>query len=91
MYSYLDTLEVEPSEMIRIHEYLELIKRRSNGEKTVYLTLKAYSLTGSLRLGSLITPATWIRNFVRSHPAYKLDSVVSQDINYDLFVAFDEM
>jgi hypothetical protein len=41
--------------------------------------------------GSLITPATWIRNFVRSHPAYRFDSVVSQEINYDLFVAMDEM
>ncbi|EKM54562.1 uncharacterized protein PHACADRAFT_258498 [Phanerochaete carnosa HHB-10118-sp] len=71
VYSYLDTLEVRPSEMIRIHEYLDLVKRRSNG--------------------SLVTPATWIRNFVRSHPAYKFDSVVSQDINYDLLVAFDEI
>ena len=44
-----------------------------------------------LHPGSLITPATWIRNFVRSHPAYKFDSVVSQEINYDLFVAVDEM
>lgn len=42
-------------------------------------------------LGSLQTPATWIRNFVRSHPDYKHDSVVSQEINYDLMVAVDEM
>lgn len=42
-------------------------------------------------LGSLVTPATWMRNFVHSHPAYKHDSVVSQEINYDLFVAMDEM
>ena len=41
--------------------------------------------------GSLQTPATWIRNFVRSHPAYKFDSVVSQEINYDLMVAIDDM
>lgn len=41
--------------------------------------------------GSLLTPATWIRNFVRSHPAYKFDSVVSQEINYDLMKAVDEM
>ena len=53
--------------------------------------LKAYLLTERRYLGSLITPATWIRNFVRSHPAYKHDSVVSQEINYDLFVAMDEM
>ncbi|KAI0075747.1 glutamate-cysteine ligase catalytic subunit [Panus rudis PR-1116 ss-1] len=41
--------------------------------------------------GSLQTPATWIRNFVRSHPAYKFDSVVSEEINYDLMVAIDEI
>jgi glutamate--cysteine ligase catalytic subunit len=41
--------------------------------------------------GTLQTPATWVRDFVRSHPAYKFDSVVSQEINYDLMVAVDEM
>ncbi|KAG1870359.1 glutamate-cysteine ligase-domain-containing protein [Suillus tomentosus] len=38
-----------------------------------------------------LTPATWIRNFVRSHPSYNRDSVVSQEINYDLMVAVDEI
>jgi len=37
--------------------------------------------------GELITPATWTRNFIRSHPSYKGDSVVSDDIAYDLMVA----
>jgi glutamate--cysteine ligase catalytic subunit len=41
--------------------------------------------------GSLQTAATWMRNFVRSHPAYKFDSVVSQEINYDLMVAVDDI
>jgi glutamate--cysteine ligase catalytic subunit len=41
--------------------------------------------------GSLQTPATWIRNFVRSHPAYKFDSVVSEEINYDLMIVVDEI
>lgn len=31
-------------------------------------------------VGELVTPATWMRNFVRSHPAYKGDSVVTDDI-----------
>ena len=47
--------------------------------------------SAELSIGTLRTPATWIRNFVRSHPAYKHDSVVSQEINYDLMVAVDEM
>eukprot|EP00534_Pseudo-nitzschia_fraudulenta_P007949 CAMPEP_0201144766 /NCGR_PEP_ID=MMETSP0851-20130426/6512_1 /ASSEMBLY_ACC=CAM_ASM_000631 /TAXON_ID=183588 /ORGANISM="Pseudo-nitzschia fraudulenta, Strain WWA7" /LENGTH=927 /DNA_ID=CAMNT_0047419663 /DNA_START=232 /DNA_END=3015 /DNA_ORIENTATION=- len=37
--------------------------------------------------GELITPATWLRNFVRSHPDYKNDSVVSETIAFDLLVA----
>lgn len=41
--------------------------------------------------GELITPATWMRNFVRSHPAYKKDSVVSDEIAYDLMVACKEI
>ena len=38
-----------------------------------------------------MTAATWIRNFVRSHPKYKFDSVVSQEINYDLCRAIDKI
>ncbi|TFK68697.1 glutamate-cysteine ligase catalytic subunit [Pluteus cervinus] len=41
--------------------------------------------------GSLQTPATWIRDFVRSHPEYRFDSVVSREINYDLVKAIDEI
>ncbi|RXK35782.1 glutamate-cysteine ligase catalytic subunit [Tremella mesenterica] len=41
--------------------------------------------------GRLVTPAAWIRNFIISHPAYKKDSIVSQEINYDLAKAVDEM
>ncbi|KAJ6586880.1 glutamate-cysteine ligase catalytic subunit [Mycena vulgaris] len=68
---YLETLDISPDELTKIHNYLDLIRRRSNG--------------------SLLTPATWMRNFVRSHPAYKHDSVVSAEINYDLIVAIDEI
>ena len=41
--------------------------------------------------GEFQTPATWIRNFVRSHPAYKFDSVVNEEINYDLLKEVDKM
>jgi glutamate--cysteine ligase catalytic subunit len=34
--------------------------------------------------GELVTPATWMRNFVRNHANYKGDSVVSDEIAYDL-------
>ena len=42
-------------------------------------------------VGEFQMPATWIRNFVRSHSAYKFDSVVSDEINYDLLKEVDEM
>lgn len=48
-------------------------------------------LMNILPIGSLKTPATWMREFVQSHPAYKHDSVVNQEINYDLLRAVDEM
>lgn len=41
--------------------------------------------------GKLCTPAAWIRNFIVTHPAYKQDSVVSDEINHDLMVALDEI
>ena len=53
---------------------------------TSYLNLVRRRANGSLK-----TPATWTREFVRSHPSYKFDSVVSKEINYDLVVAVDEM
>lgn len=34
--------------------------------------------------GDLQTTATWIREFVRNHPAYAHDSVVSDEIAHDL-------
>eukprot|EP00522_Entomoneis_paludosa_P000635 CAMPEP_0172473156 /NCGR_PEP_ID=MMETSP1065-20121228/68711_1 /TAXON_ID=265537 /ORGANISM="Amphiprora paludosa, Strain CCMP125" /LENGTH=961 /DNA_ID=CAMNT_0013231325 /DNA_START=177 /DNA_END=3062 /DNA_ORIENTATION=+ len=41
--------------------------------------------------GELVTPATWMRNYVRSHPAYKGDSVVTDEIAYDLMIACKEI
>jgi len=37
--------------------------------------------------GELVTPATWMRKFVAEHPDYKKDSVISEEIAYDLMVA----
>ncbi|KAH9166432.1 glutamate-cysteine ligase catalytic subunit [Lactarius sanguifluus] len=53
---------------------------------TSYLSLVRRRANGSLK-----TPAAWTRDFVRSHPSYKFDSVVSKEINYDLIVAVDEI
>mmetsp|Transcript_103204 Transcript_103204/g.298575 ORF Transcript_103204/g.298575 Transcript_103204/m.298575 type:complete len:682 (+) Transcript_103204:45-2090(+) len=42
-------------------------------------------------LGELVTPATFIRDFVQKHPEYKKDSIITQGIAYDLVLACDEI
>ncbi|KAJ6157626.1 hypothetical protein N7470_005218 [Penicillium chermesinum] len=41
--------------------------------------------------GTLWTGAKWIREFVTHHPSYKQDSVVSEEICYDLVKAVEEV
>ncbi|CAE8594569.1 unnamed protein product [Polarella glacialis] len=41
--------------------------------------------------GELLTPATWMRNFVQAHPDYKQDSVVSDSVAFDLVEACNEI
>ena len=84
----METLDVEEGELTRINEYLNLIKQRANGRPRSVLC--RWTLL-TCNAATLRTPATWIRNFVLNHPAYKHDSVVSKEINYDMMVAIDEM
>ena len=37
------------------------------------------------------TNARWIREFISSHPKYNCDSVVTEEINYDLLVELDKI
>lgn len=47
--------------------------------------LKAHvNLIRERAIGTRMTNATWIRNFVLNHPLYKHDSVVGHEINFDL-------
>ncbi|KAK7206933.1 glutamate-cysteine ligase-domain-containing protein [Myxozyma melibiosi] len=47
--------------------------------------LNAYmELISKRASGELCTAASWMRGFIRGHEAYKFDSVVSAEINYDL-------
>ncbi|WFD33396.1 glutamate--cysteine ligase [Malassezia cuniculi] len=41
--------------------------------------------------GTLQTAATYIRDYVRAHPAYRKDSVISEEINYDLLRHLDDV
>ena len=51
-----------------------------------YLSLISHRASGSTWTG-----AKWIRHFVRSHPSYQQDSVVSNEIQYDLIKAVEEI
>lgn len=41
--------------------------------------------------GTYWTAAKWIRNFVQTHPSYKKDSAVSDEITYDLVKAAEQI
>ncbi|KAK5136514.1 Zn finger-containing GTPase- Activating Protein for ARF [Meristemomyces frigidus] len=41
--------------------------------------------------GTLWTAAKWIRHYVRGHEGYKMDSVVSEGVTYDLVKAVERM
>lgn len=77
-----------PGLLSLVYAYLETldIDKTSRDRIEQYLDLIRGKSNGSLQ-----TTATWIRNFVRNHPSYKYDSVVSQEINYDLMRSVDEI
>lgn len=52
----------------------------------IWLTICCYYSTGEL-----MTTATWIRNFVTTHPHYKKDSVVTEEMTYDLVKRMQEI
>eukprot|EP00588_Corethron_pennatum_P017717 CAMPEP_0194304804 /NCGR_PEP_ID=MMETSP0171-20130528/2425_1 /TAXON_ID=218684 /ORGANISM="Corethron pennatum, Strain L29A3" /LENGTH=821 /DNA_ID=CAMNT_0039056163 /DNA_START=130 /DNA_END=2591 /DNA_ORIENTATION=- len=71
-----------------IHAYLDFVHCDSSTKKKLmeYLTI-----IEKRAKGELLTPAMWMRKFVQSHPAYKFDSVVSEEIAHDLMVACKEI
>ncbi|RKP36777.1 glutamate-cysteine ligase-domain-containing protein [Dimargaris cristalligena] len=71
-----------------IHAYLD------QQEVDITTRLKINKYLGFIRKrasGALLTDAQWIREFVRSHPEYQHDSVVSHPINYDLMQAIEKI
>eukprot|EP01147_Barroeca_monosierra_P003202 gene3202-5930_t len=47
--------------------------------------------TSTRARGDIMTTAQWIRKFVHEHPDYKHDSVVSDNINYDLLASIKDV
>ena len=70
------------------YAYLEHIGCDENSFKRLDQYLK---LVKDRATGELMTPATWMRNFVHSHKDYKSDSVVSEPIAYDLVHACSDI
>lgn len=64
-----------------INKYLDGITTDTNTKQTIegYLKIISYRASGKMK-----TTAKWIREFVRKHPEYKHDSVVTEKITYDL-------
>ncbi|KAG8893281.1 hypothetical protein FRC00_010727, partial [Tulasnella sp. 408] len=74
-----------------IHKYLDSLPDEDDSALERQTIEKYLELIKRKANGSVKTTATWIRDFVRSHPEYKHDSVVTQAINYDLLKAVDEI
>jgi glutamate--cysteine ligase catalytic subunit len=77
-----------PGLMTLINRYLESLNidvesRCMLGE---YLKLVKKKAKGEIQ-----TTAKWMREFVRSHPKYQQDSVVTQEINYDLMKMIEKI
>eukprot|EP00946_MAST-07B_sp_MAST-7B-sp1_P004263 g4263.t1 len=64
-----------------IHAYLDIIDCDPETRRVVNDYIEFICLRAN---GELITTATWMRNFVSTHPDYKFDSVVSDRIAFDL-------
>eukprot|EP01091_Cochliopodium_minus_P004933 TRINITY_DN1483_c0_g2_i1.p1 TRINITY_DN1483_c0_g2~~TRINITY_DN1483_c0_g2_i1.p1 ORF type:complete len:652 (+),score=178.00 TRINITY_DN1483_c0_g2_i1:63-2018(+) len=66
-----------------IHLYLDTV----NVDDQVRNSLQPYfNLISKRASGELMTCASYVRHFVKNHPSYKNDSIVNQQINYDLIV-----
>jgi len=70
------------------YAYLEHIECDSVSYAKLHSYLNFISRRAS---GELMTAAAWMRDFVRKHPEYKGDSVVTQGIAFDLMQACDEI
>ena len=66
-----------------IYAYLDIIEC----DISVRMKIETYcDFLGMRASGTLLTTASWMRNFVLKHPSYKHDSVVTDEIAYDLLI-----
>ncbi|KAI8455732.1 glutamate-cysteine ligase catalytic subunit [Phakopsora pachyrhizi] len=77
-----------PGLMVLVKAYVRSVDVEMNVKQRLEKYLELISGRAS---GKLMTTATFIRNFVRTHPDYKNDSIVTDQINYDLIKKMDEI
>ena len=66
-----------------VYAYLDYI---NCDEETLGRVSKYLEFIKKRAKGELLTPATWMRKFVTQHADYKGDSVISEEIAYDLMM-----
>ena len=62
----------------------EIINNNSNSYEKQNESLKFIEFLEKRTKGELWTDAKYIRNFVNNHPKYNKDSLITEDINFDL-------
>jgi glutamate--cysteine ligase catalytic subunit len=77
-----------PGLMSLIYSYLDTLEIEAEEKEKIVDYIEFVNMRAT---GKLQTMATWVRNFVRSHPKYAFDSKVGPEINYDLMIAIDEV
>ena len=73
-----------------IEQYLLLVSKRAAGTKSLTKNFIRLIFFRFFK-GTLLTNASWIRDFVLSHPLYKHDSIVSEEIQYDLVMKMQQI
>lgn len=88
IFMYLDIIECDDVTRAVVEDYMELIVERARG--SCASSVDTAIIGGSHRdvrmllAGNVPTFATWMRKQVTEHPAYKHDSVVSQEVAFDV-------
>lgn len=81
-----------PNEFVGLIPLIESYLNTVNVDVVTRCELTGYlSLVSKRASGELQTGTSWIRDFVRTHPDYKKDSVISEIINYDLMKAVEKL
>jgi glutamate--cysteine ligase catalytic subunit len=77
-----------PGLIALIHQFLDSAEVDVDTRCTIEQYLRFIQRRAS---GTIWTLAHWMRQFVTRHPSYKKDSVVTDEINYDLVKTMDDI